>query len=466
VNPRAIYNGRPVEYTGPPIQIYHPAFATFIRESLDTTTKLTPELLNAAKKLIGTSLAHYPDALARRKALESLNLLESIPTCSMEFTIAKSVVRPDGSAIVDVGKSLTIPYEIMELKNEIGTGGMDPHTQAEYGYASIFCTPEVGPSSLPQIQFLLTGVSQRAAVRKASCCPAILVGIAGPHLTVAGAIFGDKLTTQRLTDYVYLGPHPSVEGRSGMDKGIRRVARILRSLKASNEMLKDHYSKLKTAEIVDEPGKPMTPHFRSLTIGGVLHQLKYTRRLSEKDQGKAVFLAELNSDSCRGESEVVVKFAHSYCGEAHRLLADSSLAPRLLYCEKVKDVGMYVVVMGLAVNLVGAKEILNEPKLARRVTQDLQRAVQILHDADFVHGDLREPNILVQKGGNVQIIDYDWCGKEGEVYYPADINDGIQWADGVYCGGPIKKEHDKEMVKHLFPPSIGQCDKVRFQVEE
>lgn len=49
----------------------------------------------------------------------------------------------------------------------------------------------------------------------------------------------------------------------------------------------------------------------------------------------------------------------------------------------------------------------------------------------FVFGDLRWPNILITAGG-LELVDFDWCGKEGEVLYPAAISEKIsEWPKGV-----------------------------------
>lgn len=40
------------------------------------------------------------------------------------------------------------------------------------------------------------------------------------------------------------------------------------------------------------------------------------------------------------------------------------------------------------------------------------------------------------------LIDYDWCGKEGEARYPPTIDEEFEWPDGVLRGGLMRKEHD------------------------
>ena len=117
-----------------------------------------------------------------------------------------------------------------------------------------------------------------------------------------------------------------------------------------------------------------------------------------------------------------VKFAHSYCEAAHRLLDDISLAPRLRYCEKVE---------GFA--------------------EKLRTAVRTLHDANFVHGDLQVPNILVTEDGGMKVTDLDWCGRDGEVRYPSNINMNkrVGWDPDVTRGGLVKKGHDRPMCSRL-----------------
>lgn len=36
-----------------------------------------------------------------------------------------------------------------------------------------------------------------------------LVGVAGPHFTLSGAVFTEIFVSQRFTDYIYLGPLPT-----------------------------------------------------------------------------------------------------------------------------------------------------------------------------------------------------------------------------------------------------------------
>lgn len=75
---------------------------------------------------------------------------------------------------------------------------------------------------------------------------------------------------------------------------------------------------------------------------------------------------------------------------------------------------------------------------------ELRRAIDILHDNGFVHGDLRRPNVLIQND-QVKLIDFDWSGKEGEVKYPETMSMEHGWHPDVRRCGPIEKVHDEYM---------------------
>lgn len=58
------------------------------------------------------------------------------------------------------------------------------------------------------------------------------------------------------------------------------------------------------------------------------------------------------------------------------------------------------------------------PEHFERWKTQLQGLVAKFHDQGFVHGDLRDANILSGDGGCVKLVDFDWGGRDGEVSYP------------------------------------------------
>jgi len=291
-----------------------------------------------------------------------------------------------------------------------------------------------------------------------------LVGVAGPHLTVSGAIFTEKFISQRLTDYIYIGPLPTFQGgKSFSDHSARRVAQVLRALDRATEELGCFYTDLKFIpsptkkphSSVHRPGSspvlvPLRPHsgsvvppsFQEFRADGKSYMVDYKHHLPSTSG--SVFKGTITSDGGATNRVVVIKFTATYCPYAHQILADAQLAPHLRFCEQVESVGMFVVVMDYE-DGVCAKRLENQEHI-----EHLRMAVEMLHKEDYVHGDIRGPNVLITTSG-LKLIDFDWCGKEGEVRYPADISltSGLPWHGEVRRGGMIKKDHDKHMVTQL-----------------
>jgi serine/threonine protein kinase len=84
--------------------------------------------------------------------------------------------------------------------------------------------------------------------------------------------------------------------------------------------------------------------------------------------------------------------------------------------------------------------------------EEVQKKVKSLHEANFVHGDIRTTNIMVKKKGEqgIMLIDFDWAGETGKTVYPMNINRAIRRPDGARGGKPILAEHDIAMIEIAF----------------
>jgi len=177
-------------------------------------------------------------------------------------------------------------------------------------------------------------------------------------------------------------------------------------------------------------------------VDGKKYTVDYERHISlAYPPSEPVFkgTVALDGDKDGAKHDVVIKFTSTYCEAAHRKLAEVRWAPSLRFCERVESVGMYVVVM----DYYGGDS--GKPFGDKEHIEQLREAVKTLHDADYVHGNLQEPNILVTAEG-VKIVGFDWCGKAGVARYPADI---LGQHAGVRYGDPITKDHDERMFKLL-----------------
>lgn len=144
----------------------------------------------------------------------------------------------------------------------------------------------------------------------------------------------------------------------------------------------------------------------------------------------------------------MVKFTPTYCAGMHRLLAalPTPRAPTLHFCDRVDSVGgLFVVVMDYVAPAI-------DTLWSAAHSTALREAVGALHAQDYVHGDIRRPNIILVDDANLMLIDFDWGGSEGQAKYPSSIfpdEPSIQWYRDVTRGGAVKKDHDLHFVEKL-----------------
>ena len=72
-----------------------------------------------------------------------------------------------------------------------------------------------------------------------------------------------------------------------------------------------------------------------------------------------------------------------------------------------------------------------------------------MQGAQYVHGDLRGPNVLVKEKKGF-IIDFEWAGKVGMACFPGNINKDIFENVKGEPGGRITQEMDRKMVNYLI----------------
>ncbi|KAG9095484.1 hypothetical protein FRC06_009758, partial [Ceratobasidium sp. 370] len=170
----------------------------------------------------------------------------------------------------------------------------------------------------------------------------------------------------------------------------------------------------------------------------------------EHGQQKAVFKARTMETTSRA---IVVKFTRCYNGHAHKLSAEHGYAPKLLFDGSrhpgfPRPAGLLMMVMEYIV------EVPRGPSYDEAYPT-LRAALDLLHEQGLVFGDLRPLNVLVPKRpigqeAKAMLIDFDWCGTDGEDRYPWDINQEIIWADGVGPGTLMYKRQDDFMLENIF----------------
>lgn len=77
-----------------------------------------------------------------------------------------------------------------------------------------------------------------------------------------------------------------------------------------------------------------------------------------------------------------------------------------------------------------------------------------LHQAHFVHGDVRDVNMMVEKDGKpgFMLIDFDWAGVIGKDPLPwlSQFQQSGFLATRQSDGIPIKSRHDMAMLEEIF----------------
>lgn len=119
-----------------------------------------------------------------------------------------------------------------------------------------------------------------------------------------------------------------------------------------------------------------------------------------------------------------------------------------------RDDGVRCQVKVIAVPFIEGEHHCTRISQALSITKELEE----LHRAGFVHGDIRALNIVFQKNGDAEFIDFDFGGKEGIVNYPPGyvdiLDDGIRkfkWDMGQKMEDiQIIQQHDVEALCHVL----------------
>ena len=61
-----------------------------------------------------------------------------------------------------------------------------------------------------------------------------------------------------------------------------------------------------------------------------------------------------------------------------------------------------------------------------RWASELKQLVNEFHEEGLVHGDLRDANMISGDEHILMLVDFDWGGKDGQVFYPTpNVNDEL-----------------------------------------
>src|SRR6266481_2191846 len=276
----------------------------------------------------------------------------------------------------------------------------------------------------------------------------------------------NKVITQQLTEYTWI--------RLGLwqDTQLPQVGHLLWALSNAIKTLKYYYQSVNVSHLTmptkflkpspntdPEQSPDTTQHLflycQSYPAASGQVNFKYTGCLKMRTP---IFTA-IQDD----RKEIVVKFVDQYNVKAHRLLANSNLAPKLYYVDEqltqcqaeglsplVPHLKMVVMEWepSLPADAAFATTATEKPQ-TEHFLQDVTNAIEILQQENLVFGDLRPTNILVVRPlKQAKLIDFDWCGEDRRDIYPASLNDweDIEWPTGVGQHAIMQPSHDNVML--------------------
>lgn len=493
--PDALFNSRPLSLEPTPIAVYEPAFARFV--SKVNRTNIVPgdfnsEELEFALEFIRTCSKHFENELRRSEELETLDI-PGLGELWIRHAIygTSSTYRPDGGRKYLDRFRRRVFTIIAELENEKGEGKCDASDQVQCCYTKAIISSQASTLFTPSILSLafLPTLNQYEELRQQSCCPAFLIALTGADLVIWGAVTAERFFFEPLAS-VMLVPMPKGLGRSALENKMLEVVNVFRALKEGVDELEKHYaglprpppvlntdSAIRSRLIATRPGgntsrssggpaihtkeyiPGMFPRWRKFVSNAKEYNLQYVRRLPTNFE-VPVFVAKMISDGSEVGEDVVVKFTPSYCPEAHKLLEELKLAPKLYYADfescaedKPDAPDMWVVVMEFIEHATHPPMQLEEEHKTK-----LTKCVDALHAKGYVHGDLRRPNILV-RNDELFLVDFDWANKKSKARYPLHISltethNTHNWHPGVTRGGVIEVEHDVYRLNNMIAGNV------------
>lgn len=229
--------------SAPPIELYHPVFSAYNKRANDLDIELPEGVLRDSAKLLRNLSAISVAEFTRDS--ESRLILASILNTSLDTLSNHDKTSSDYMVSQKTPMDVSAAVTIVEVKAEMGTGGSDPSVQVSFSFDRFYCQSEVSQlETRSSSSSRLFSPSQRAPIRDACCCPAFLVGLAGPWLVVMGAVMTSQTVVQRLSAYEWLGCSRVLD-----DAQVFAIARRLYALRLAIKDLEAYYQFLSTPTV-------------------------------------------------------------------------------------------------------------------------------------------------------------------------------------------------------------------------
>lgn len=223
-------------------------------------------------------------------------------------------------------------------------------------------------------------------------------------------------------------------------------ARVVAALRKACHDLHQRYPDL----VVNEDLRADFPFPRSFQSDNTAVTLTYIAALEDK----RVYRALMDQT----KAPICVKYTLRYSEAAHNTANGLGFAPKLLKIERIQDWWM-VVMEDVSEDYISLAEAKSREFDVQGIQGKVKQVLQLLHEAGYVHGDIRDVNVLVRKPSShlpedrppILLVDWYWAGISGEATYPHTLNPAIIRPElGAAAGAVIEASHDEGMVDWLL----------------
>jgi hypothetical protein len=384
-----------------PCYVMHKAFSNFLKDIHDEKLDADANLEVVTRDLVSEMPKGFSKESPRRTAFSRIlqMLFHGIGTLNEEVEVGSSSGK--SGARVDI--ALTVNQEqhvviVAEVKRELGIGS-----------AEVVC------ETLGYYSKVVDELS------KTHGYPCFVVLLCGPWMAIGGAYTSYGIGFDNLTGFFPLWDCSELE--------LKRIMCYLQSLRNGVIELAKYYE-----NSTDILRNFLFPFYTFMNPESCLKKeweskpIVYVEKLE-----RMVYKAQVEGE------EVIVKFAESYCSEAH--LACGVGAPDLYLVDRNTVSRHVVVVMAYLNGYRPFYTLLHEE--FEPYAEKVESIIREMHQKGYAHGDIRSPNILYHPiTKDVKLIDFDMAGAIGEARYPPFLNPEVKRPDGVAWGASITKEHD------------------------
>ncbi|KAF8434346.1 hypothetical protein L210DRAFT_844756 [Boletus edulis BED1] len=343
------------------------------------------------------------------------------------------------------------PHQVLRLSN-INIAMTDGHyVYGEYNIPYLFVefrNEGACSKAIPAIQMAsYYQVSVAEVDRKLIYCsrlPALGMTVVGPVVTFYAMLWVGSVVLIPLTSGI-----SCVSCAAGGDD--RRA--LHGAFIAATNLLAQIGEDAKKLSNISSPPPPLLHHFYpditelpSFPDSPTSIRFQITDIMRHGSDGRILYRAQSTSP----DLDLVIKVARSYSIGLHNFCASRGHAPTIRGFKKFPGNVVVIAMDHLEGDHLGSE---GSEEFRNKMAEQLKQLVKDFHSSNYVHGDLRLPNIYCV-GDKIKLLDFDWGGIVGEAFYPYQILTS-ELREGRDMNNLMITKEDDDRVLDMSLKSIG-----------